>query len=390
MASYFKKGKTGKTWYYSVDIGLDKDGKRKKQKRGGFRTKKEAENAVTQILSDLANGVFIEEKDFTFCDYSSEWLKGYASQVKKSTVRVREHEIATLKHYFNLIKLKDITKKQYQDALLDMQKRGFAANTIAGVHGAARMVFKKAIELDIIKKDPTQFARPPRKVETLEDVEKANDIPKYLEKNDLATLLRFAHDAGLQGDYTIFLLLAYTGIRAGELCALKWSDINFDEQTIKITRTYYNPGNNIQSYELQTPKTKASRRTIDITERIIKELAIHRAKQNQFKMLNRDRWHDEDFIFCVPRYPGYPIYIKLVGIRMARLLKLAGLPSELTPHSLRHTHTSLLAEAGTGLEEIMQRLGHTDDDITRRVYLHVTKDMKKEAAHKFDQLMDNL
>jgi len=75
---------------------------------------------------------------------------------------------------------------------------------------------------------------------------------------------------------------------------------------------------------------------------------------------------------------------------MARLLKLAGLAPELTPHSLRHTHTSLLAEAGASLEEIMQRLGHTDDDTTRRVYLHVTKDMKKEAARKFDQLMDNL
>lgn len=387
MASYFKKGKT---WYYSVDIGLNKDGKRKKQKRGGFRTKKEAENAVTQILSDLANGTFIEEKDYTFADYSLEWLKGYAPQVKKNTVRMREYEIAILKHYFNLIKLKDITKKQYQDVLFDMQKRGFAANTITGVHSTAKMIFRKAVELDIIKKDPTQFAKPPRKVETLEDIENANDIPKYLEKNDLATLLKFAHDVGKQDDYTIFLLLAYTGIRAGELCALKWADIDFTEQTIKITRTYYNPGNNIQNYELQTPKTKASRRVIDVTERVIKELSAHRAKQNQFKMLNRDRWHDEDFVFCVPRYPGYPMYVKLIGTRMARLLKLAGLSHELTPHSLRHTHTSLLAEAGAGLEEIMQRLGHTSDDTTRRVYLHITKDMKKGAAHKFEQLMDNL
>lgn len=75
---------------------------------------------------------------------------------------------------------------------------------------------------------------------------------------------------------------------------------------------------------------------------------------------------------------------------MARLLRVSDLPEGLTPHSLRHTHTSLLAEAGVGLEEIMQRLGHIDDDTTRRVYLHVTKQMKKEAAKKFDDLMDNL
>ena len=75
---------------------------------------------------------------------------------------------------------------------------------------------------------------------------------------------------------------------------------------------------------------------------------------------------------------------------MSRLLKIAGLKTDLTPHSLRHTHTSLLAEADVGLEEIMERLGHTDYETTRKVYLHVTKDMKKEAAHKFDLLMDNL
>ncbi|WP_409296581.1 tyrosine-type recombinase/integrase [Peribacillus sp. SCS-26] len=75
---------------------------------------------------------------------------------------------------------------------------------------------------------------------------------------------------------------------------------------------------------------------------------------------------------------------------MARLLKLAGLSPELTSHSLRHTHTSLLAEAKVGLEEIMDRLGHCDDATTRNVYLHVTKEMKKEASHKFSELMRNL
>jgi integrase len=107
-------------------------------------------------------------------------------------------------------------------------------------------------------------------------------------------------------------------------------------------------------------------------------------------MKKRDIWLKEDFVFCADKFPGYPIYIKLVEIHMTRLLKIAGLNKELTPHSLRHTHVSLLAEAGVGLEEIMERLGHSDDKVTRTVYLHVTKDMKKEAAHKFATLMDNL
>ncbi|WP_010651720.1 tyrosine-type recombinase/integrase [Oceanobacillus massiliensis] len=81
--------------------------------------------------------------------------------------------------------------------------------------------------------------------------------------------------------------------------------------------------------------------------------------------------------------------IKTVQNRMARPLKIAGLNAELTPHSLRHTHTSLLAEAGVSLEQIMDRLGHPDEQITKNVYLHVTEEMKKEASQKF-KLMRSL
>ncbi|MEG6520473.1 tyrosine-type recombinase/integrase [Desulfotomaculum sp. 1211_IL3151] len=100
---------------------------------------------------------------------------------------------------------------------------------------------------------------------------------------------------------------------------------------------------------------------------------------------------DEDYIFArIQKHPGLPEYIKKIEYRMERLLKLAGLDESLTPHSLRHTHTSLLSEAGVGLPEIMERLGHEDDDTTKKVYLHVTKTMRKEAAQKFSKLMSNL
>ena len=75
---------------------------------------------------------------------------------------------------------------------------------------------------------------------------------------------------------------------------------------------------------------------------------------------------------------------------MRRLLRLSNLNVGLSPHSLRHTHTSLLAEAGVGLPEIMDRLGHEDDETTKNIYLHVTKTMRKEASQKFSELMKNL
>lgn len=88
--------------------------------------------------------------------------------------------------------------------------------------------------------------------------------------------------------------------------------------------------------------------------------------------------NQQDFIFAkTERQPGYPIVIKTAQLRMARLLALAKLNLELTPHSLRHTHTSLLAETGVALEQIMDRLDHSDDQVTKNVYLHVTKEIKK-------------
>ncbi|WP_259343721.1 tyrosine-type recombinase/integrase [Oceanobacillus picturae] len=108
-------------------------------------------------------------------------------------------------------------------------------------------------------------------------------------------------------------------------------------------------------------------------------------------MRYRNNYHDEGFIFASSDYnPGYPIYIKKVQLRMRRLLKLAGLNENLTPHSLRHTHTSLLAEAKVSLEEIMERMGHSDDHTSKNVYLHVTKEMKKDASQKFGFLMRSI
>ncbi len=75
---------------------------------------------------------------------------------------------------------------------------------------------------------------------------------------------------------------------------------------------------------------------------------------------------------------------------MKRILKRAGLNEKLTPHSLRHTQTSLLAEAKVSLEQIMDRLGHSDDHTTKNIYLHVTKELKKDASQKFGLLMKSL
>ena len=388
-----KKCTCGATWSYILDIGIDpKTGRRKQQKKGGFKTKKDVTLAAAIVMHELDQGTFIQESDITFEKFSEEWLVGYENfgKVKESTVRVRKHEISRLLPFLAQIKLKNVTRKRYQDALINL-KQGLAETTIIGVHTTGRMIFKKAIEYKIIKDDPTQYAIVPKKVKTVEELEEEDEVVKYLEKEELSLFLKVAKEKGKENDYVTFLLLSYTGMRDGELCALKWKDIDLEAGTVSITKTLYNPTGNATKYKLLPPKTKTSKRKISIDEVVIEEFKRHKARQNIIIMENRNTYYDEGFIFAKEtKQLGYPMNAYTIERHMRSFLKAAKLNTALTPHSLRHTHTSLLAEAGVSLPEIMERLGHKDAKTIIKVYRHTTKTMKKEASRKFSELMKSL
>lgn len=390
-----KKCKCDAKWAYIIDVGINPaTGKRKQKKKGGFATKAEAEEHAAQLLVELKQGTYVEEKDVTFGEFSKTFLKIYGGtgKVKISTVDLMETEINRLLKYLKFYKMKDITLNIYQDVLHNMKTHDkYAHNTMIGTNRAAKMIFKKSIEMGVIKKDPSEFSYIPKEQTTVEDLESSEEVIKYLEKEELKLFLDTAKLKGLDRDPIIFTLLSYTGMRAGELCALKWKDIDFDNNELSITKTLYNPKNNARDYILLTPKTTTSRRTITIDPEVIEVLKSYKKKQNEIKMKYRDTYHDKDFVIAKEtRTPGYPELHQTINWRMKRLLKLCNLNESLTPHSLRHTHTSLLAEAGAELHEIMERLGHKDDETTETVYLHVTKSRKKDTSSKFSALMKSI
>lgn len=396
MATFRKRGKK---WSYRIDMGINPLTNKRIQPTvshnkdfpGGFLTKKEAQTAAAAHQYELDNGTYVKEKEITFVDLAKEWFKHYSKGKKISTIRVRKYELLRLTKHFKSDKAKDINKKKYQDFLDNMQETGLSDNTRIGTHATGKLLFSFAVEYDYIKVDPTQNTKVLRSQKTVEDIENNLEIPKYLEKEQLALFLATAQEKGLPGDYVIFLTLAYSGMRDGELCALKKSDFDKEEKTVSITKTHYNPSCKIIEFELLPPKNKGSIRKIELDPIVFEALDDHLAKQNELKMLHRKIYYDKGFVFCLSNeFPGYPTNIDSVGWRMSRLLKLAKLDKNLTPHSLRHTHTSLCAEAGVPLEDIMDRLGHVDDKTTKLVYMHVTKTRKKEASQKFGELMKNL
>lgn len=372
-----------------MDVGIDPvTGKRKQTSRRGFTTKSEAEAAYHALKGQLYKGINLESSDVLFKDVVEEWLKVYKQSVKVSTLHSQKSKINHLLRYFGNLKLKNIKRPMYQQMLNDFHKKGYARNTISGIHATANLIFKRAIELELIHQSPAAFAKLPKERKTVEDLETKQDNIRFLEKAELMEFLKLAKTNGLYLDYQLFATLSYTGMRVGEALALKWSDIDFENSTISITKTLFHPSNHGAKYQLLTPKTHGSIRTIFIDEFIQTILKKHKVQQSEYKLMAGTDYVNQNFLFANAN--GHPITGKLVGDRMRRLLKKSSITKEISPHCLRHTHTSLLIEAGAGIKEIQEVLGHSDIKTTMNIYAHLTKDLKEKTSHKFSQLMKGL
>ncbi|WII36861.1 tyrosine-type recombinase/integrase [Paenibacillus thiaminolyticus] len=385
--------KSGSKWVCIADGPADPvTGKRNQISRRG-KTKKEAMQRVQDQIDKLTeHGLLNKQKQkITFDKFAEEWLKTYASSgVKISTVRTRSKEIKNLNKYMAKVSIDKVTPKMYQNVLNSLHtKDKFNDSTIEGIHSVASMIFKQAVIWEIIKSSPAQFVKLPKKQVTVEELEKQTDPigQKYLEKHELKEFLRATLEYGLENDKEALYILAFTGMRVGELCALKWDDIYFDLNEIKITKTLYNPDNNMKKYSLLTPKTTTSVRRIKIDQFLADMLRRHKARQNEVKMLNRIDYHG-NFIFA--NSSGYPYIPKKINLRIQRILKNTSISKKVTPHTLRHTHISMLTEAEIDIKTIMERVGHKDMRTTMEIYTHVTEKMKKTASDKLKKYMEDI
>jgi integrase len=407
----FKKvkanNKKGYKWECVKDGPPDPVTGKRNQIRRRADSQKEAEAKVDEAIRKLTEHGIDEKKvkHLPFEQVAWEWLHTYKrGKVKASTVRVREKEIKILLRYIAKVNIDKVTPRMHQRILNDMDDKGYTIKdkegnlinkpytktTIEGVHVTAGMIYKYAIKEKMRLDNPCVGAVIPTKKLTVEEIENHTIEEKYLEKEELFEFLKAAKEHGMEFDLERFYLLAFSGMRSGELCALKWSDINFETNEIRITKTLYNPENNMEKYELTPPKTKGSIRTIDMDDDIMKMLKTHKSKQAAVKLANRRTpgYHDQNFIFC--RENGYPFIQKNIIIRMHRLIKLTSIKKHATPHIFRHTHISMLAEAGIDINTIMKRVGHDDMKTTMNIYTHVTEKMKKNAADKIKNHFGNI
>lgn len=386
MASYDQIAKNN--WRYRISLGKNSEmGKYEYISKTGFKRKSDAKHQAEMIERQLRNGEYIPPSSSTFKQVADDWLKQYANDVKVSSVRAREKAIQHAIERFNTKPIQTIKKHDYQRFVDDMSAQ-YSKNYVDSIVASTNMIFKYAHDMKLIKTLPSEGIKRPKKKVSVEELEDSEIHKKFLEKDELFQFLEVAKNHhSPQNSFEVFTTLAYTGMRAGELLALKWSDIDFENNTISITKTYYNPNNNKKHYQILTPKTESSIGKISVDPHVIQLL-------KDYKVNVQDTWKNELYVdnnFVFTDVNGYPLVIKKLSTWIQAIMKKTDITNKhISTHSFRHTHCALLIEAGVHIKEIQERLRHKDINTTMNIYAKITNSYKKDASQKFSQLMKNV
>ncbi|WP_028125227.1 site-specific integrase [Eremococcus coleocola] len=364
--------KDGSTAYMFVAyLGTDPvTGKQKRTTRRGFKTKRDATIAEAKLLSDVDNNKLVNQDNMTFQQAYDGWYEQYKLSVKESTLNVVNSLVRkTILPEFGKIKVKDISIKQCQSAVNKWWEH--YAN-FRHYKTYATQILDYAVIAGAIDSNPFKKIRVPRSKEKV-----VNETDLYYTKEELKTFLSFIQDDVMY--YAIFRTLAFTGLRKGELQALQWKDIDFDQLSLTVNKTVTYGEKSRQI--INSTKTRASNRTISIDKGTA--LALKKWQIEQRKVLLMNGYavkSNEQFIFTNTEtnqlLSKMTITHKLWYICDSNNFKRIKL------HGFRHTCCSLLFESGATLQEVQARLGHSDIKTTMNIYAHVTEYQQEKTANK--------
>ncbi|CAM3775069.1 MULTISPECIES: tyrosine-type recombinase/integrase [Paenibacillus] len=332
------------------------------------------------------------EANLTVKAWSKVWLKEYVleREPRKNTIKNREFGLNVILEHFGAFMLREVTLNEYQHFLYTLKELGRKRNTIITIHTTASLMFSHAKRNGLITDDPTAYAVIPKEKQKARKIgEKRQVLPKFLEKDELKKFLEVARFMLTPNHWALFLVLAYTGLRISEAAGLQWEDIDLRNRTIDINKQL--EGDNVREYSFGPPKNDQSERLVSFGDTVAKALEVLRSWQRTEKLSAKEFNPNDNFVFWSSEYPGYPIPITTIPKMMRRVLKEADLPTSLTPHSLRHTHVSLLASnPKVSLPEIQARIGHKGNSkTTTLIYLHVTQNRQLTIADDFEWAINN-
>ena len=371
---YTKKDGT-KLWMFKTYLGTDANGKQITTTRRNFNTKKEAQLALSRLKVQFEKGEYNKPKEdrYTFNQVFELWKNNYELTVKESTfVKVMSQYEFHILPIFGSKFIDDISVIDIQNYAND-KVNNFVnyRNLITNIS----RIFDYAVNIGLIDANPTKRISIPKRKISVGDNKKQN----YYTKIELKQFLDLSRKQQPYYIYAFFQLLAYSGCRKGEILGLQWRSVSFKDNHINIIQTLAS-GKDNRLY-LEQPKTKNSKRIVSLDKQTMEVLKHWKKEQRKMMFqLGYNTMNDEQLVFS--NIENSFLQVSKPRKWMLQTIHKNNL-KEISIHGFRHTHATLLLEAGVSPKVISERLGHSSIQITLDLYSHVTEEMEREVPDIF-------
>lgn len=376
---------------------------------------------VYEFEEKVKNGKYLSGEKVTFKDFTERWFKEYANQqLEKTTIgaynELLDQKILPAIGHLKLSKIQPMHLQSFYNNLLedgvrkDGKKGGYSPSTIRKCHAVISSILTTAVHWQIIDSNPCDRASTPKQKKSTSDIKhftleqaetflnalemeyvtnyKAHDriddtgkkyhVPEYTEARSIPTQFK-----------VFFNLALFGGLRRGELIALTWDDINFENNSIDINKStgYVN-----KEMITKAPKNKTSIRTITVPGPIIDMLKRYRTEQLETKLALGDQWQGDNYIFIqwngkqmhlATPYGTFKDIIKKYNATVKDANKMI---PDIPLHGLRHTSATLLISENIDVRTVSARLGHAQTSTTMNIYAHSLKKLDEKAADTLGNL----
>lgn len=369
--------------YFDIILELGKDPLTGKRKRVYYKAdttdRQEAENLLTVKKAEYLSGNMIEPSRQTVASFLDEYLRDYV-QVQSSPATVKDYRNVVenyLKPEFGQIKLQDLSRARVQQVYNGWRLKStksdkpLRATTILHINRVFKAALNVACELEYIKENPARKVKVGKDMVTehvdVYTVEEIKELQKAVKGTDMELPVALLFDCIL---------------RRGELLGLRYSDIDFEKNTVTVQYTWTETDGNEPT--LKDCKTESSYRKMVVSEHTMKLLKKQRLLYMQNRMKYGENFCNSDRVIC--KENGEPYLPKNFTHKWRKTLSCHGL-RHIKLHGTRHSAISLLISEGVPVHMVQQRAGHRDPKITLGVYSHVAKDRQNIVAEKLDTLL---
>lgn len=362
-------------WLVRVDGDLDPvTGRRRQPSRTVHGTRKDAELELAQLMVDVGKGL-LPSTSATVGLLLERWFEHAETRLSPTTLRgYRRLAKQRIIPRFGARKLAEVTTAELDRFYDGLISAGLGPQTVRNIHSVIRRAYAHALRWGWATVNPATNTQPPT-------------VPRRRRESLSAEQVRQAIEAAreIEAEFGVFLRLAFaTGARRGELCALRWTDLDWDQGTLRVARSIAAVDGGWVEKATKTMKE----RTVTLDPGTLATLAEHRKLMHERAELAGVEAAANGFVFsyrldgALPWHPDTPTH------RWWEVKTAAGLPSWARLHDVRHAHASLLIDGGVPVSAVSERLGHANQHVTLVIYTHAFKARDAEAATMIGGLLD--